>query len=63
MLIVYPVLTKYKLIKYPSGFSKKFQGHFWLVDSKRSSPKSEKILPKNINFANKNDFWLLILPV
>ena len=57
------MLTIYKLIKYPSGFSMNFRGHFRLVDSNRSSPKSEKILPKNINFANKNDFWLLILPV
>ena len=57
------MLTIYKLIKYPSGFSMNFRGHFRLVNSNRNSPKSEKSFQKNINFANKNDFWLLILPV
>ena len=57
------MLTIYKLIKCPSVFSMSFRGHFRLVDSNRSSPKSEKSFQKNINFANKNDFWLLILPV
>ena len=51
MLIVYPMLTIYKLIKYPSGFLINFGGHFRLVDSNRSSPKSEKIL-----FSKKHKF-------
>ena len=54
----------YKLIKYPSVFSMNFRGHFRLVDSNRSSPKSEKILfSKNINSATKADFCQLNLPV
>ena len=53
------MLIIYKLIKYPSVFSMNFRGHFRLVDSNRSSPKSEKILfPEKHKFRYESRFLL-----